>query len=72
MTIRTTPNSAAANRSSVVSSAVTIGNTEAESFAQMFEATFDCTQSPMKVADSTQRMWQKYRNSRLRQFSHCQ
>jgi len=72
MTNTSTSATTAANRTSVVSRIEMIGDSAAESFAQMFEATFDGAQSPMKVADSTRRMWQKYRNSRLRQFSHCQ
>jgi hypothetical protein len=30
------------------------------------------TGSPAKVADSTKRMWQRYRKSRLRDFAHSQ
>jgi hypothetical protein len=29
----------------------------------------DVANSPVKVADSSRRMWQKYRKSRLRQFA---
>ena len=44
----------------------------AQAFAQMFEPAFESAQSPVKVADSTHRMWQKYSNSRLRHFANCQ